>query len=258
VEDKFEHLFVGKKPMFRALRDAGKKNARPLRNVPWVNFADDGSAIVNVWRHSLRKRGSLIFSDFARKDYRPRNRYRRAKRTELMDVLLKSGGTAVRVMLLDEHVAGSGRTNGCKFDSFPWLVRDLGDRFQLLRGKNSRFKTASAPLVPEAFGVLSPRRKQWVSEAIERLGRVKRATLVRAQNRCEIPGCKDQDQFKQPDVHHITRLGDFGSDHTDNTVALCPACHARIHRGKNAVSARISKMVEKIRNDRLKCEAKRS
>ena len=54
MDDKFAHLFVGKKQMFRTLRDAGKKDAKPLRNVPWVNFANDGGAIINVWRHELQ------------------------------------------------------------------------------------------------------------------------------------------------------------------------------------------------------------
>ena len=258
MNDNFEHLFVGKKQMYRALRDAGKRHAKPLRNVPWVNFADDGGAIVNVWRHSLRQRGSLIYSDFARKDYRPRNRMRRAKRKELMDVLTKSDGATVRVMLLDERVPRSGLTNGCNFDTSRWLVHNLGDRFELRRGRKGNTKSSCVPVVPEAFGVLNPRKRQRVSEVIERLGYVKRATLARAQYRCEIPGCKDQDQFKRPDVHHITRLGDSGSDHTDNTVALCPACHARIHRGRRAVSVRISKMVERIRFNHLKRRSTRN
>jgi hypothetical protein len=252
MDDHFEHLFVGKKQMYRALQDAGKGNAKPLRNVPWVNFADDGGVIINVWRHSLRRRGRLIYSDFARKEYRPRNRIRRAKRKELMDVLTKSDGTTVRVMLLDERVPGSGLTNGCKFDTSWWLVYDLGDRFALHRGRKGKTKSTDVPVVPEAFGVLAPKMRQRVSEVIERLADVKRATLARAKYRCEIPGCKDQSQFKRPDVHHITRLGDSGSDHTDNTVALCPACHARIHRGKHAVSERVGKIVERIRSNRLR------
>jgi hypothetical protein len=258
MDDKFEHLFAGKKQMFRALRDAGKRHAKPLRNVPWVNFADDGGAIVNVWRHSLGQRGGLVYSDFARKDYRPRNRIRRAKRKELMDVLTKSDGATVRVMLLDERVPRSGLTNGCKFDTSRWLVHNLGDRFELRRGRKGKNKSSDVPVVPEAFGVLNPKKRQRVSEIIERLSYVKRATLARAQYQCEIPGCKDQDQFRRPDVHHITRLGDSGSDHTDNTVAVCPACHARIHRGKSAVSERIDRIVESIRYNRLSGQATRS
>jgi hypothetical protein len=257
MDDEFEHLFVGKKQMYRALRDAGKKDAKPLRNVPWVNFADDGGAIINVWRHSLKKRGSLIYSDFARTDYRPRNRMRRAKRKELMHVLTKSDGATVRVMLLDERVPGSGLTNGCNFDTSRWLVQNLGDRFALRRGRKGKIKSTDVPVVPEAFGVLNPKKRQRISEIIERLRDVKRATLARAQFQCEIPGCKDQDQFKRPDVHHITRLGDSGSDHTDNTVALCPACHARIHRGRRAVSDRINSIVEGIRYKRVSRQSTR-
>ena len=56
MDDGFAHLFVGKTRMYRALREAGMKEASPQRNVPWVNQSDNGDTIVNVWRHSLRQR----------------------------------------------------------------------------------------------------------------------------------------------------------------------------------------------------------
>ena len=31
------------------------------------------------------------------------------------------------------------------------------------------------------------------------------------------------------EVHHIKRLADGGSDSVDNTVALCPNCHRKMH-----------------------------
>jgi hypothetical protein len=252
MNDEFAEMFVGKKAMFRALRDAGKRNAQPLRNVPWVNFADDGGAIVNVWRHSLRKRGNLIFSEFELKNYRPNNRSRRAKRAELMAVLDKLSGATVRVLLLDEKSRRGGLTNGCKFDSSRWLVHELRDRFELHRDRSGGATFANAPVVPRAFGVLTPNRRKLVSETIERLAAVKKATLARAKYRCEIPGCIDESDFARPDVHHITRLGDSGADHTDNTVALCPACHARIHRGKAAVARRMNAIVKKVRRAHLR------
>jgi hypothetical protein len=55
-------------------------------------------------------------------------------------------------------------------------------------------------------------------------GRPIQSGTKRAQYRCEVPGCRDAADFRLPDVHHMTRLGEGGADHTDNTGALCPAC----------------------------------
>lgn len=251
MDDGFEELFVGKKQMFKALRDAGKKDAGPQRNVPWVNYASDGDIIVNVWRHSLRKSRGAIYSDFGPKKRIIQNSGRRAKREELMRLLEKASGATVRVMLLDERIPKSGLTSGCKCDSHRWLVCDLANRYELRRGQRGKAKYAGVPLTPAALGALKPKKRRYMSERIERLSQVRRATLERADNRCEIPSCGDSRDFISPDVHHITHLGDAGSDHTDNTIALCPACHARVHRGTRTVRARIETIVERIRDARF-------
>lgn len=257
MDDGFAHLFIGKTTMYKALRNAGMKRAVPQRNVPWVNRADDGVTIINVWRHSLRERRGTVYSDFALKRRVMRNPVRRAKREELMRVLSGASGATVRVVLLDERKRNSGLTNGCKYDAVKWSVHDLGDRYELRRGGRGTTEYVGVPIEPGAFGVLNPKKRERVSQQIERLGRVKRATLERAGYRCEIPDCKDGHQFVSPDVHHITRLGDAGSDHTDNTVALCPACHARVHRGIPRVRAQIDLVIDRIRTQHLKVRSKR-
>jgi hypothetical protein len=257
MDDGFEHLFIGKTRMYEALRKAGVKRAVPQRNVPWVNRADDGDTIINVWRHSLRERRGTIYSDFALKKRVTRNPVRRAKREELMRVLSGASGATVRVVLLDERKPNSGLTNGCKYDPVKWSVHDLGDRYELRRGGRGTTEYLDVPIEPGSFGVLNPRKQQRASQQIERLGRVKRVTLERAGYRCEIPDCKDAHQFVKPDVHHITRLGNAGADHTDNTVALCPACHARIHRGIRSVMDQMEAAVDRIRRQHLKSRSKR-
>jgi len=94
---------------------------------------------------------------------------------------------------------------------------DLGDSYELRRGGRCRPKYAE---VPVAFGVLTANRKNEISGRIEWLGRVKTETLKPAKNKCEIPKYVDEQLFASVDVHHITRLGDRGADHTDNTVVL--------------------------------------
>ncbi len=256
MNDGFDHLFIGKRRMYEALREAGVKQAVPQRNVPWVNTADDGSTVVNVWRHSLRQLRGSIYSDFGLKGRATRSPGRRAKREELMRVLSGASGATVRVVLLDERKPKSGNTNGCKCDSVRWSVHDLGDRYELRRGGRGTVEFVGVPIEPRAFGVLKPKRRERSSQQIERIGRVKSETLKRAGYVCEIPDCKDGHQFVKPDVHHITRLGDTGSDHTDNTVALCPACHARIHRGIRSVMDRMEAAVERIRRQHLKLRSR--
>jgi hypothetical protein len=251
-DDGFNHLFSDTKPMYEALRDAGWRTAPPQRNVRWVNHADDGVTIFNVWRHSLDKRGSRIYSAFISKSRAERSPSRKRKRDELLKVLQQANGATVRAILLDEKIPKSGRVSGSQCDPLMWSVHDTGDRFELRRGGKGSVEYRGVPIDPDAFGALKPKRRTQVSERIERLGKVQSATLERAGHKCEIPECKDWPQFVSPDVHHITRLGDSGSDHTDNTVALCPACHVRAHRGIKSVRMRLEAAVEKVRNSRLK------
>jgi hypothetical protein len=72
------------------------------------------------------------------------------------------------------------------------------------------------------------------------------------EHHCEISGCTDEVDFERMDVHHLTALGSGGSDHTDNTVALCPACHSRVHRGIMNVKAALEKKLLEIRKRRAR------
>jgi 5-methylcytosine-specific restriction endonuclease McrA len=62
------------------------------------------------------------------------------------------------------------------------------------------------------------------------------AALLRAEERCEMPGCT-RDLFVRDDgsryleVHHIVPLGEGGNDSLNNAAALCPACHREMHYG---------------------------
>jgi hypothetical protein len=60
------------------------------------------------------------------------------------------------------------------------------------------------------------------------------ATLKRANGACE--ECYADAPFTSKatgepylEVHHIRRLADDGNDHPNNTVALCPNCHRKLH-----------------------------
>lgn len=246
----------GNKPVYMALRDAGFSGAQPRRNIPWITVADNGTTIMNVWRRQLEKRGS---QDLAIIDARNWDRPSRAehKRKAVVEGLAALDGRSVRVVLLEERVPKSRRQTGARYDAdAEWLVEDTGEEFLLWRARPPLESGAPVPTNPIAFGHLTPDRKEVVSRRIERDFRVRQLTLDRASNRCEIKGCGDAKDFATIDVHHITRLGDGGADHTDNTVALCPACHLRLHRGNLTVREKMEREVEKIRAARARSKSK--
>jgi 5-methylcytosine-specific restriction protein A len=59
-------------------------------------------------------------------------------------------------------------------------------------------------------------------------------SLLRAQGICEL--CDKSAPFLKPDgegfleVHHIQHLANNGDDSIENTVALCPNCHRKMHK----------------------------
>lgn len=76
-------------------------------------------------------------------------------------------------------------------------------------------------------------RKSRVQSYFTRSAEVVRITKERARGVCQL--CKKEAPFHdkkgQPylETHHVIWLSRGGADSTDNTVALCPNCHTRIH-----------------------------
>lgn len=62
------------------------------------------------------------------------------------------------------------------------------------------------------------------------------AALLRACNRCEVPGCARElflrdDGTPYLEVHHLVPLSKGGTDTLSNVAALCPSCHREMHHG---------------------------
>jgi 5-methylcytosine-specific restriction endonuclease McrA len=60
----------------------------------------------------------------------------------------------------------------------------------------------------------------------------------RAKSKCEMPDCGCQPFIDGAgsvflEVHHIVPLSDGGRDCPNNTAALCPNCHRRLHHGQD-------------------------
>ncbi|WP_421152757.1 HNH endonuclease [Aeromonas dhakensis] len=63
------------------------------------------------------------------------------------------------------------------------------------------------------------------------------AALLRADGKCEFPGCartlfQKYDNTPYLEVHHIQPLSEGGGDELKNVAALCPHCHREQHFGK--------------------------
>jgi hypothetical protein len=205
---------------------------------------------MNVWRSQVERRGTELVAVIGARSWSA-SAQREAKRQAVVDILSDEAGRAIRVVVLEERIPGDRHVSAARCDDQLWLVEDTGSDFLLWRARAATNVTTAPLADPVSFGKLTPARRAVTSERIERDPRVRRITLERARNQCEVPGCGISMDYRSMDVHHITALGDRGADHTDNTVALCPACHSRIHRGVPSVQTRLKRIVKRVRADRL-------
>lgn len=73
---------------------------------------------------------------------------------------------------------------------------------------------------------------------------------LRANSRCEVPGCAvphffDKDGVPFIEVHHIRTLASGGADTPENVVCLCPLHHREAHFGKAAEE--LSSVLRRVR-----------
>lgn len=57
---------------------------------------------------------------------------------------------------------------------------------------------------------------------------IKTAVLTEAGYRCAVPTCRC---ILAIDIHHIVEVSESGDNEPSNLLALCPTCHALLHRG---------------------------
>jgi 5-methylcytosine-specific restriction protein A len=97
-------------------------------------------------------------------------------------------------------------------------TRKLSDAEVLARARKAPQKVGSRSATLTQF-----QRNEWVAENAYR----------RARGKCEL--CSEPAPFKDRkgdpylEVHHVQRLADGGPDTVENTVALCPNCHRKMH-----------------------------
>lgn len=63
----------------------------------------------------------------------------------------------------------------------------------------------------------------------------KRHLYIAADGKCEQCSAPLEDEW---DAHHVVRYADDGITEVTNALALCKACHRKIHRGKDNVKTK--------------------
>jgi len=97
-------------------------------------------------------------------------------------------------------------------------AKELSNKELLMRAKGSLKQAGFRKVVSKQY-----ERNSWVAEYVKR----------RAQGKCEL--CNKPAPFNTKDgkpyleVHHIIWLSQGGEDTIENTVALCPNCHRKMH-----------------------------
>ncbi len=76
-------------------------------------------------------------------------------------------------------------------------------------------------------------RRKVLASTFVRSTNVIKESRKRANGICQLCGCSAPFNDKKGDpyleVHHVKWLSKGGEDSTNNTVALCPNCHTKIH-----------------------------
>ncbi|WP_338872667.1 HNH endonuclease signature motif containing protein [Myxococcus stipitatus] len=97
--------------------------------------------------------------------------------------------------------------------------------------------------VPRPAGHAVPRTTEILGQRVFlRDSQVRAFVLQEANGHCD--ACRGPAPFMTADgvpyleVHHVRLLAKGGSDRPENTVALCPNCHRRLHLGRDAAEVR--------------------
>lgn len=116
------------------------------------------------------------------------------------------------------------------------LVHKISDKELMLRANQAPKKPGKREATSTQY-----QRDEWVAEAA-----LRRANGI--CQLCELPAPFKKKKTGQPylEVHHVIWLSKDGDDTLENTVALCPNCHRKMH-SLNLKSDR-EKLLEKIKN----------
>ena len=160
-------------------------------------------------------------------------------------------GTYVRVKRLREYGVREDlalynlRLHGLKsVYSYPIAVPRVLSHYLLEIDRQCERAEEAAEMTPRELrraakkqGRRKPEYREVLSRQYERSEAVKRNALERAGGICQLCGKAgpflDRDGRPYLECHHIVWLSRQGPDTLENTVALCPNCHRKMHRIEN-------------------------
>lgn len=134
--------------------------------------------------------------------------------------------------------------------SFLWVINESKRRNDFLNWDPDEDTLAQIENATEKYidskATGNTQRKNTLTSYFTRSAEVVRITKERANGVCQL--CGEQAPFTDKngnpylEAHHVIWLSRGGADNTDNTVALCPNCHTKMHIVND------DKDIEKLKN----------
>lgn len=236
-----------------------KIRANPKYCYDW-SFVQPGLvAIFNLWHGAMLIEGEEIVyrdnfranAEFHRRNGGNTKWITRGQKLDRDAAKAAKEGLPIRVIVVDgkrratdNPDSASSRVDGRQLDTIQWHIRkyDAGTgEFLLVRGLGEpeyvdQFKVAERELS-------APERRDHNVSAFVRDPAIRRTALRRAAGKCEFcgsPGFRMGSGAIYLETHHVIPLGEGGSDHTRNVVALCPNDHRRSHFAEERMTMRIT------------------
>lgn len=131
---------------------------------------------------------------------------------------------SVEIRLIDAH-------------SFLWVINEDKRKSDFLNWKPDKDTLTQIEDATEKYidskATGNTQRKSGISSYFTRSAEVVKITKKRAKGICQLCGqvapFTDNNGNPYLEAHHIVWLSRGGQDSTDNTVALCPNCHTKMH-----------------------------
>lgn len=131
------------KSIFRAMRDAGVSSARPLRNTPWIEVADDGLVVFKLVARHVKLRDGQFVARIDPRRWAEDYGFTARKSHAVVEELSRQVGAYIRIVIVDRE----SRPTRARYDDQPWLVTEKNDDFVLWR----RREEPDGPGTPEEF-----------------------------------------------------------------------------------------------------------
>jgi hypothetical protein len=121
---------LGRQGFYQSFREAGIRNAKPLRNIPWIVTADDGTTIFCLWRSYMRPIAGGVAAQMDVRTWTGS-----AKGREVQVQLAENIGKKIRVVVVEDGAAGSKTARSTSFDSCLWQVAEANGDYLLTRSE---------------------------------------------------------------------------------------------------------------------------